>query len=163
MMKKESFFFTLLLLVFVLVILFHTLSFDAKTKLVPFLIGAGSLLLGLAVLMGERFPRFQKLFEVDLFRTKGAFETREFQAKWTERKGFLIIILWLVLFASLIFFLGFLIAVPTCVLLFIKLCGNQSWSKSLIVTAAVWIFVYGLFEVLMGFELFEGVIFGGIF
>ena len=68
----------------------------------------------------------------------------------------------MLLFAVLLFVAGFNIAVPICVLIYVRLFGKQSWPLSLGVTAMIWVFIYGLFQVIMDYTLFEGILFGGI-
>ena len=74
-MKKEGFFFTLFLVGFVAAVLFRSLHFDPETRLMPVFIATGSLMLGLTALLGEVFPRVQKLFEVDLFERQARFSS----------------------------------------------------------------------------------------
>jgi hypothetical protein len=103
------------------------------------------------------------LFEVDLLDRDGMFSKEASPPRWDVKRGFFIAIFWMALFAALLFFVGFLIAIPVCVFSYIRFFGKKSWAVSLMVTASVWIFVYGLFNGLMNFDLFEGIFFGGIY
>ncbi|MFC1817004.1 tripartite tricarboxylate transporter TctB family protein [Thermodesulfobacteriota bacterium] len=161
-MRTESLFFTFFLIAIVLIIFILTLNYDAKTRLMPLVTVIPTMILGIAVLVGELFPRFKKMFEVDLFKIMSISNEREVKAKWSEKIGFFIIFSWLILFTMLIFVTGFLVAVPVCVFLYIKFPGNISWTKSLIATAALWIFIYVVFQILMGLQLFQGVLFDAI-
>ena len=157
-MKKESLSVILFLLIFISILFFMTLGYKPRTRLVPLIVIIPTLILGLVVLAGEIFPRIRKMFEVDLFHMGGALEEDEFEPKWSEGKGFLIIFSWFLLLSLLIFLVGFLIAVPICVFLFIKYCGKRTWSKSLILPAVIGIFLYCFFNVFMRIELFNGMI-----
>ena len=162
MKKKEGIIFAALLVCLVGTALIISFSYNPKTRMVPVLVGSVSLILGLIILLGEILPRFRQLFEVDLFTRDKIVAREKSQGKWDERKGLLIAIFWVVLFALLLFLAGFNIAVPVCVLIYVKFFGKQTWPLSLAVTAMIWIFIYGLFQVIMDYTLFEGILFGGI-
>lgn len=53
---------------------------------------------------------------------------------------------WIFGFFAAILLLGFPIAVPLFVFLYLKLAGKESWLLSILFTAAVWLFFYGLFD-----------------
>ena len=161
-MRKEGLLFSLVLLSFVSLILLASFGFtDYKTKVLPLLVGTVTLVLGLLTLAVEISPRFRSVFEVNLFKIQRVVEEKG-DDNWSEMKGFLMVFLWLLLFCLLLFFLGFYVGVLVCVFLFVKLYGNESWAKSLVITAITLISVYGLFRVLMGVRLFKGILFGEI-
>ena len=56
---------------------------------------------------------------------------------------------WMLGFLAAIVLLGFPIAVPLCVFLYLKLQGGEGWVMSIVVTAAVWGIIYGLFDALL--------------
>jgi hypothetical protein len=56
---------------------------------------------------------------------------------------------WIAAFFAAIVLLGFPLAVPLFVLLYLKLQGRESWLMSGAVTAAVWAVFYGLFDLLL--------------
>src|SRR5688572_29733776 len=56
---------------------------------------------------------------------------------------------WIVGFFAAIVLLGFPVAVPLFVFLYLKLQGKESWLLSVVFTAAVWLFFYGLFDQLL--------------
>jgi hypothetical protein len=53
---------------------------------------------------------------------------------------------WIVGFFAAILLLGFPIAVPLFVFLYLKLHAGEGWTLTLVLTAATWGFFYGLFE-----------------
>ena len=53
---------------------------------------------------------------------------------------------WMIGFFGAIVLLGFPIAVPLFVFLYLKLQGREGWGLSVAMTAAVWGFFYGLFD-----------------
>jgi hypothetical protein len=56
---------------------------------------------------------------------------------------------WMLAFFAAIVLLGFPIAVPLFVFLYLKLQGGEGWLMSVVITAAVWGVFYGLFDALL--------------
>ena len=56
---------------------------------------------------------------------------------------------WILGFFAAIVLLGFPIAVPLFLLLYLKLQGGEGWVLSIVITAAVWALFYGLFDALL--------------
>jgi hypothetical protein len=56
---------------------------------------------------------------------------------------------WILGFFAAIVLLGFPIAVPLFVFLYLKLQGRESWLFSAVFAGAVWLFFYGLFDQLL--------------
>jgi putative tricarboxylic transport membrane protein len=82
---------------------------------------------------------------------KEADEARDFQlsiGKETVRRT-LVAGGWILAFFAAIVLLGFQIAVPLFVFLYLKLQGRESWILAVVMTAAVWGVFYGLFELLL--------------
>ena len=56
---------------------------------------------------------------------------------------------WMVGFFAAIVLLGFPIAVPLFLLLYLRLQGGEGWIMSIVITAVVWGVFYGLFDALL--------------
>ena len=56
---------------------------------------------------------------------------------------------WMVGFLAAIVLLGFPIAVPLFLLLYLRLQGGEGWIMSIVITAVVWGVFYGLFDALL--------------
>ena len=56
---------------------------------------------------------------------------------------------WMLAFFAAILLIGFPIAVPLFVFLYLKLQGGEGWVMSVVITAAVWGVFYGLFDALL--------------
>jgi len=162
MKKKEGIIFAALLVCLVGTALVTSFSYNPKTRMVPVLVGCVSLILSIIIFLGEIFPQFRQVFEVDLFTRDKIVAREKTIGRWDEKKGLTIAIFWVMLFAVLLFLVGFNIAVPVCVLVYVKFFGKQNWPVSLSVTALIWVFIYGLFQLIMDYTLFEGILFGGI-
>jgi hypothetical protein len=63
---------------------------------------------------------------------------------------------WIVGFFAAIVLLGFPLAVPLFVLLYLRLQGKESWLFCAVFTAAVWLFFYGLFDRLLHLPFPDG-------
>jgi hypothetical protein len=66
---------------------------------------------------------------------------------------------WILGFFAAIVLLGFPIAVPLFVFLYLKLQGRESWVVSVVMTAAVWGVFYGLFDLLLHLPFATGWLF----
>src|SRR5262245_37046029 len=56
---------------------------------------------------------------------------------------------WILAFFAAIVLLGFPIAVPLFVFLYLRLQGREGWRVSIVMTAAVWGVFYGLFDLML--------------
>jgi hypothetical protein len=63
---------------------------------------------------------------------------------------------WIFGFLATILLLGFPLAVPLFVFLYLKLQGQEGWIFSAVFTALVWVFFYGLFDRLLHLPFPEG-------
>jgi hypothetical protein len=63
---------------------------------------------------------------------------------------------WIIGFFAAIVLLGFPLAVPLFVFLYLKLQGKEGWLLSAVFTAAVWLFFYGLFDRLLHLPFLDG-------
>ncbi len=164
--KKGSFIFTMLIILYMLLLFVLSFTYGERTRLVPLVILTPGLLLGIFLLIGEYFPALLRQTDVDLvnIRRSGleAEASLDRGGVLIGRRGFLIVTGYLIGFSVCILLVGFLIAVPIGVFVFIKVFGRQSWLKSLAITAATWAFIYLLFVVVMNFDIFEGILFGEI-
>lgn len=67
---------------------------------------------------------------------------------------------WMLAFFAAIVLLGFPIAVPLFVLLYVKLQGGEGWVLSIVMTLVVWGIFYGLFDRLLHLPFPAGWLFG---
>ena len=88
-------------------------------------------------------------------------ETKDFQlsqhlpARVTLRRT-ASVMAWTLGFFAAIVLLGFQIAVPLLVFLYLKIAGRESWRLSLVFTAVVWAIFYGLFDQLLHLPFPDG-------
>lgn len=77
----------------------------------------------------------------------------------TARKRTLSLLLWVLGFFVLIPLVGFLLAVPLFIFLYLKLEGNEGWLISILLTACCWLFMEGLFDRLLHIPFAQGWLF----
>lgn len=70
------------------------------------------------------------------------------------------IILWTVGFMVLIVLVGFPLAVPIFVFVYLRIAGREPWALTIILTAMSWLFMEGLFNRLLHLPFPEGWVFG---
>lgn len=78
-------------------------------------------------------------------------EAKDFQlsiGKDTARRT-LVVTGWILAFFAAIVLIGFQIAVPLFVFLYLRLQARESWALSIVMTAAIWGVFYGLFDLLL--------------
>jgi len=122
-----------------------------KTALFPRLISVPLLLLGLLetllclyVLEGQREGAavdFEFSTDVDPIKA---------------RKRTLSLFLWILGFFALILLIGFLLAVPIFIFLYLKVEGKEGWVLTLSLTAFSWLFMEGLFDRLLHIPFSQG-------
>ena len=157
--SKESLYFILLLMVFILTIVIMSFGYDPKTRLMPLLVGIPTLGLLIFQIVVQFNPRLQRFFEIDLFHSSNL---KKSKARKPEEKGSLIFHFSIIfLYFILIFLLGFTIGTPLYLCIFLKTYGNQPWLKSIITSGIAGGVLYLVFDVGLQFGLFEGLLFGG--
>jgi hypothetical protein len=75
------------------------------------------------------------------------------------RQRTIAIILWTVGFMALIVLVGFPLAVPIFVFVYLRIAGREPWTLTIMLTAMSWLFMEGLFNRLLHLPFPEGWIF----
>lgn len=101
-----------------------------------------------------------------LFGKEGAGSASDFKLSQDQpaevaRRRTLLAAGWAIGFFAMIVLLGFPIAVAVLVFAYLKVQGKEGWLFSIVFTAAVWFFFYGLFELLLHMHFPDGWLFGG--
>ncbi|MFC2040620.1 tripartite tricarboxylate transporter TctB family protein [Chloroflexota bacterium] len=161
-----SFWFSLLLLILALMFVGLSFSYKPEGRLVPLIVGIPTLILAILVVLSERYPRLIRVFDVnleDMGRTglteAVAIEESMPKENYSGQK-LRNLLIWIFGLFLLIFFVGYVIAVPLYLFLFLKFFSRASWLKTTIITLVMASIVYGGFEVGMRGNLFEGILFG---
>jgi len=157
--SKDTLYFTLLLLAFILIIIIMSLGYDRETRLMPLLIGIPTFLLLALQILFQFYPNLQNQFEIDIFSPAGAGKEKN---RAQEKSGSLLFPVALVFsYFILLLLAGFLVATPLYLLTFFRLQGKLSWLKCIFAAGIAWLLLYLVFSVGMNFILFEGLLFGG--
>ena len=93
--------------------------------------------------------------------SSGAAVDMEFSADVTPeqaRRRAIGIFLWAAGFILLVFFVGFPVAVPLFMFSYLSFQSRVGWLLSVTLTAAAWLFFYGLFERLLNLPFEQGLI-----
>jgi len=103
-------------------------------------------------IQGIEFPEQKTPSDPD----EGLKEQSEDTGAWPKE---IMMVFWLVFLLTCIYLAGFLPAVPIFLFLFLKFQGKHSWWVSILTSAAVLAFIYGMFEMVLSVEFPAGVLF----
>lgn len=134
------------------------LKWPFKTALFPVAIGIPVFFMAMAELVLSLFGRkeiAEKQAAVD-FKLSEDID----QALVIRRTS--LIFIWIISFFLMILLLGFPIAIPLMVFLYLKLQGREGWGVSLFLTALSGVFFYGLFVWLLDIPFQEGWVLKGL-
>lgn len=152
---KPSSYFLIVLLVIAIVALVYGLTFPTmKAKLVPIVLSGIILVLASIELVRELRAGVKAQP-----KTKAESEKAEAVTKG-ELPRYLVGLGWMAALAAGIYLVGFLIAVPLFVVAYLKL-NSRRWLISIGMAAAMAIFIYGIFIVVLRVDLYPGLVFGG--
>jgi hypothetical protein len=126
-------------------------AWPAKAALFPLAIGIPLFCLALIEALWVLFGR-----------AEATTEAKEFQLTKTQgsARGTALAFGWMLGFFAAIVLLGFPIAVPLFLLLYLKVQGGEGWLLSIVLTAAVWAVFFGLFDRLLHLPFPAGWLFG---
>ena len=135
-------------------------SYDPEGRAVPVLVGW--LTVGLAaldIMTQTNTPFGRYLFQLLSGRAMDA-GLKEPGAEYTFGRQF-VAVLWLIGFVGAVTLVGFLITVPIYVLVFMKFQGRKSLRQSIIAAVVITAVVWVMFEGLLRYEVYPGILFEG--
>ncbi len=132
-------------------VVFSAMGWPFKAALFPMVVGVPLFIL--STIQFLKIVLFQKGHSKDVTID---FKLSEMQDKALEKKRTVTISLWIVGFFLLVLLVGFPIAVPLFVFLYLKLQGKEKWVMSLILTFVAWVCFYGLFVKFCDIPFMEG-------
>jgi hypothetical protein len=166
-LKTLSFYMTLILFAFVLLLVVASFGLKADARVWPLVVGVPVLVLLLISLIGEFSPKVESLFEVS-WEGAAVEEGMEEGQSGGPRKVLVSEIPWRIVgivFGSLllaavgVLAVGFLVAIPLYVLLFLRLFGGAGWIGAALLaigtTASLW-----ALAALVRLDMYSGVLFG---
>lgn len=158
--------FTIFFVVTIAIFLFLSQGYPEKARLFPQIVLIPTLILCMLQLILDLSPKARRWYEghieSDLFkeakkRSKKGSSSKKEESRINPKReltGFS----WLISLMVLIYLLGFKIAIPIFALIFFWV-HSINWVKTLIITAAVWFFVYLLFDWYLRIPFSKGLLF----
>ena len=128
---------------------FSALDWPWKAKLFPLVIGIPLFCLAAAEALWAIFSKQHAAAAAD-FKLSEGLERDVVLRRTALAAG------WIIAFFVLIVLVGFPIAVPVLVFVYLKLQGKESWLFSAVFTAVVWALFYGLFDLLLHLHFPDG-------
>lgn len=160
----------LALTVFLILLLLLSFEYAPKARLMPLVVGIPTLALVVIHLLINVVPslseKYRKVREHDIFdlgeiKKKPAPPPGERKSPAEIGKKEVNIVWWLIGLMGAICVVGYLIAIPAFCFLFLKIRSGERWLAAIIVTAATWVFVYGVFVIVLKLQIYKGFLFGG--
>jgi hypothetical protein len=155
---KPSLLFDLAVIVFFAVFVYEARDWRLQARLYPWAVGIPMLALAVAHLIWElrggaaTATGGPAAVPVDVQFTHGADAA-------TARRRAISIFCWIFGFFAAIWLLGFNVAVPLFVFLYLKVQSRESWVLSSALTAAAWLVFWGLFVWLLRLPFPDGAVF----
>lgn len=159
--------FAALLLLFTGVLVIKSLHYTPRTRLVTLVIGIPTiLLLGALLTHSTSFgsstddagPRPAGDEVADTGPPDEGDEARA--DPFATRHRILRSSVWILALLAATFLFGFLLSIAAYLLAYFRRSADLSWSKTLRYTAVIWLVIVILFEVVLGFRLYDGVLWG---
>ena len=153
---------SLMALAIAAVFLAWSYAYEGRSHTVPMLVGWCALALCLLDLMAQTDSRAGRVLH-------GIFSGRPLDSSAAPAEdapravGPPAACAWVAGFVALVAVIGFIAAVPAYTLAFMRLQGRMSWRQSALTAVVVAAVVWVVFEQLLRYQVFEGVVFGGQF
>lgn len=163
--------FAVLVLLFVGVVLVRTPAYSARSQIFPLVIGVPTFLLLVALLAIQLSPRAQaliraytvtELFDTDALTERQAAEDAEASAEErrslpAERTDVLRISVWIAVLLGVVYLVGLMAGSLAFLLVYYRVYARASLPRVLAYSVLVWLFLYVIFELLLGAPLYTGV------
>jgi hypothetical protein len=144
MKTKHGAFFTILIMLFSLGIVLGAFTYPYQAaRRIPIIVGIAVFALATIALIRELWSKKEE--------SSGAEEEPSLISYWKTGA-------WVCGVGLLIYLVGFLVALPLFIIVYLKLNGT-GWKRSTIVAVITTGVIYGLFELILKFELYRGVFF----
>jgi hypothetical protein len=153
----------MLLLVYALVFVVYSFRYGREARLIPLLVALTTLALVILVLIHDHRPlAFLQRMDIDL---TSKYRTQSISAPQDSRPSItslVYIACWIFGFFIAVLIIGFHFSIPLFTLVYLKIKGKVSWFKAASSAAVLGAAAYAVFELIMGFRLFQGWLFGEI-
>ncbi len=147
-----------MLAIFVSMVLMAT-AYPPDARLLPFVIGIPGSVLALIQVGAEIADARRRAADAPQEAAPGAENPAETAS---DVKQELVLLGTLVGLVAAILLLGFWVAIPLFLVLFLRFHERESWTLTLALTGGAWITLYVVFDQLLGILVFEGFLFGAV-
>jgi hypothetical protein len=159
--------FNLFLLAIPVYFVWSAFRYEPQARYIPLLIGVFVLILQIWVAVVEWFPAFVRVFDAPLTSFgpgagRGPSEATDPLGSSQKRRRVAVMMIWMAVFFLLLYFLGTFPATFGFIFLFLLISGRVPWWEGLAVSAGVVGIIWVLFNAMMKFELFQGILFGAL-
>lgn len=158
--------FAVFLGILVLAMIVAALGYGPKAKAIPLLIGSFTLLMIMATVLSELNPKIKRKLDIGLIDYKKIDSLMKGDQSSTKLSGLelwkkiLVAFGWTAGTLFAIYLGGFHIAISLFGVFFLRFHGGVRWLSSVVLTGILYGSVYLFFDVLLGVELYKGVLFG---
>lgn len=152
-MKNEERIFMIFLLLVMLLMVFLSFSYGSGSKILPMGSGIFSALIVAFLLIMSFSSQISSWYQK--FEKRSVLAESVLSVK--EKKRELSVVAWFSGCTAAIYFLGFLVAIPLFLFLFLKIWAKESWLMSLALAAAVPAIVYLTFVYILSVPLHRGI------
>ena len=125
-------------------------TFNVKARLFPWVIGFPVLILSMTHFLIDLFGKGGQRERAHSFSAEASVPGR------IAHRRTLAIVGWILGYFAAIWLLGFSLGGPLCTFAHLKFSSKEKWLLSLILAAAVWVFIFGLFDQVLHVPFFTG-------
>ncbi|MFC1815534.1 tripartite tricarboxylate transporter TctB family protein [Thermodesulfobacteriota bacterium] len=167
-MKTEEKVLTYFLFLIVILMVFFAFGIHRPgAKTVPLIVGVGTLILMILLCLMTILPKFASWYQqlegkptglTEMIKKSDESENDAAEKKIKKRE--IAVIGWLLFLTAATYVLGFLVAIPLFLFLFLKLWAKEGWLLSLGMSSVVFGVVFLIFAKILQIPLHAGIIFG---
>lgn len=156
--SDSALFFAFALLGFFMFFVYETYQYEGTVRLFPLIIGYIGIALAIMDILSLTATRAGQVVG-SVFGA--AFDPSNLEGRSVSRE--IAVMLAMCLIVGLIYVLGFLIATPLVVMGWLAIAGRKSPVLTIVTGTATFLFVYLLFEVVLQYELYRGLVWPALF
>ncbi|MDN5301010.1 MAG: hypothetical protein PWQ60_524 [Thermoanaerobacteraceae bacterium] len=165
--KKIEIGFSCFLLMIFLVFTIIAIGYNPQARVAPLVVGIPAIFLSALLLVSYYIPAVDKkintMKQMELFEMEEKKKKGDNKQNKEEKKEPIIrelnITLWIIGLLLSIYILGFIIAIPIFVFLYLMFREKEKLSTSIIVSLGTWAGIYVMFIILLKAQLYGGVFF----
>ncbi len=156
MKPRSQFFLTLFIVIFLAYFVWEARVWRLQARLYPWAIGIPTLILGIIQLFLDLKGGEEKKNTGD---APVDFQFTQVTDTTQARRRTFNIFFWILGFLGGLWLLGFSLAIPLMVFLYLKVQSREPWVLSLLLTGSAWVLFWGLFDRLLKLPFPDGQIF----